>query len=147
MYEVPAVIDKLVGQRTVSLVISKSVSIRHIVESAERIVVLSSPIAYPGFATHAVRIPLKTFAELVELAKKYEIPVVSYHGHQATLDVVNRLAGTTLVANRGEYVPENGDVAVAIRLRKRLERPEDVKDVKPEDIEVILLQYVKVSEE
>jgi hypothetical protein len=40
------------------------------------------------------------------------------------------------------YSPRDGDLAIVIRLRKRLEKVEDVKNVKPEDIEFIEVRYI-----
>jgi uncharacterized protein (UPF0248 family) len=39
------------------------------------------------------------------------------------------------------YDPKPDDTAVVIRLKKRLEKPEDVKNITINDIEFILVEY------
>jgi hypothetical protein len=67
--------------------------------------------------------------------------IVSFIGHEATASLLGQLLAVTIPVNRGMYDPKPGDVAVVVRLKKRLEKPEDVKNVKPEDVEFILVEY------
>jgi hypothetical protein len=69
--------------------------------------------------------------------------IVSFIGHEATAQLLTTLFNTSIPANRGMYDPKPGEVAIVVRLKKRLEKPEDVKNVKPEDIEFILVEYLR----
>ncbi len=74
-----------------------------------------------------------------EIIKDKEIE--SYIGHEATANLLSSLLNINVPTNRSMYDPKPNDVAVIIRLKKRLEKPEDVKNVSPNDIEFILVEY------
>jgi hypothetical protein len=40
------------------------------------------------------------------------------------------------------YSPRDGDLAIVVRLKKRLEKPEDIKNVTENDIEFIEVRYI-----
>jgi len=67
--------------------------------------------------------------------------IQSFIGHEATAQLLTSLLSTNISVNRGMYEPKPGDVAVVTRLKKRLEKPEDVKTVTPNDVEFILVEY------
>jgi hypothetical protein len=69
--------------------------------------------------------------------------VVSFIGHEATAQLLTALFNVPVPVNRGMYDPKPNEVAIVVRLRKRLEKPDDVKGVKPEDIEFILVEYLR----
>jgi hypothetical protein len=77
--------------------------------------------------------------EVRELVKGREI--VSYIGHEATASLLTRLLGVSVPMNRSMYDPRPGDIAVVVRLKKRLEKPEDVQNVSESDVEFILVEY------
>ena len=91
------------------------------------------------------RIPLtlKTRpASLNEVRKIVEDKeIISFIGHEATAQLLSTLLSKNVPMNRAMYDPEPDDIAVVVRLKKRLEKPEDVKNVKPEDIEFIIVEY------
>jgi len=66
----------------------------------------------------------------------------SYIGHEATAKLVSELLQIKVTANREMYKPEWYDVAIVIRLKKRLAKPEDVKNVTIDDIEFLLVHYL-----
>ena len=74
-----------------------------------------------------------------ELIKEKEIE--SYIGHEATANLLTNLLNINVPMNRSMYDPKVDDVAIVVRLKKRLEKPEDVKNVSPNDIEFILVEY------
>jgi len=80
-----------------------------------------------------------TLKEVRELVKGREIE--SFIGHEATASLLTRLLGVSVPTNRGMYDPRPGDVAIVVRLKRRLEKPEDIKDVKESDVEFILVEY------
>jgi hypothetical protein len=82
---------------------------------------------------------------IVSVAEKIE----SYIGHSATAQLLSQLLSLEVLVNRGEYNPEAGDVAIVVRLKRRLERPEDVKNVTIDDVEFYVVNYFndKVREE
>ena len=69
--------------------------------------------------------------------------IVSFIGHEATAQILTALFNVPVPVNRGMYDPKPNEVAIVVRLKKRLEKPDDVKDVKPEDIEFILVEYLR----
>jgi len=79
--------------------------------------------------------------EVKEIIKEKEIE--SYIGHEATANLLSLLLNRTILTNRSMYDPKPNDIAVIVRLRKRLEKPEDIKNVSSNDIEFILVEYHK----
>ncbi len=67
--------------------------------------------------------------------------VESYIGHEATAQVLSTLSGREIPANRAMYTPKYDDFAIVVRLKKRLEKPEDVKNVSLSDFEFAVLWY------
>jgi hypothetical protein len=68
--------------------------------------------------------------------------IESYIGHEATAKLLEKLTSRPIAVNRAMYSPRNGDLAVIVRLRKRLEKVEDVKNVTESDIEFIEVRYI-----
>jgi len=77
--------------------------------------------------------------EVKELVKDKE--VVSFIGHEATATLLTQLLSANIPMNRAMYDPKPGDIAIVVRLKKRLEKPEDVKNVTVNDVEFILVEY------
>jgi hypothetical protein len=67
--------------------------------------------------------------------------IVSFIGHEATAQLLTTLFGMPVPTNRSMYDPKPGDVAIIVRLKKRLEKPEDIKNVTVSDVEFILVEY------
>jgi hypothetical protein len=79
---------------------------------------------------------LNNVKALISIAEKVE----SYIGHESTARLLSELLSIEVPVNRGEYTPEVGDIAIVVRLKRRLERPGDVS-VKLEDIEFYIVSY------
>jgi len=67
--------------------------------------------------------------------------IESYIGHEATAKLLSSILAVNIPVNRGMYDPKPEDVAIVVRLKKRLDKPEDVQNVKESDIEFILVEY------
>lgn len=67
--------------------------------------------------------------------------LLSYIGHQSTAKLVSRVFGINVTVNRGMYEPRSRDLAVVVRLKKRLPRSMDVQEIDVNDIEVWLIMY------
>ena len=65
----------------------------------------------------------------------------SYIGHEATAQLLSALFNRNVPMNRAMYDPEPDDIAVVVRLKKRLEKPEDIKNVAVDDVEFIIVEY------
>lgn len=106
----------------------------------KEIVVLSTTLGFTGFV--AIAYPLD-FIEALQLIEQAKV-IHCHHGHQPTLDVVNKLTGKKLVANRTPYTPKDGDIALAIKLNKRLGK--FGVEVKPHlcDLDFALVFYRKL---
>jgi hypothetical protein len=74
-----------------------------------------------------------------EIIKDKEIE--SYIGHEATANLLSSLLNRAVPTNRAMYDPKINDTAIVVRLKKRLEKPEDVKNISESDIEFILVEY------
>jgi len=88
-------------------------------------------------------ITIKTIPVTLEFVKYFvkDKDVISYIGHEATAALLTQLLGRPITNNRAMYEPRPGETAIIAKLKKRLEKPEDLKDVKESDIEFILVNY------
>ena len=88
-------------------------------------------------------ITLKTQPVSLGFVKYYtrDKAIRSYIGHEATAQLLTNILGREVPTNRAMYDPMPGDKAIVVRLKKRLEKPEDIKSVKEEDVEVLLVEY------
>ena len=43
--------------------------------------------------------------------------------------------------NNSEYTPKAGDIAVVVRLKKRLQAPQDVRNISIDDLELYIIHY------
>jgi len=100
---------------------------------------LNSPIAFSRFVVYAEEITIKEAREIVSVAK-----TVSYIGHEATAKLISRLLNVDVPVNRGTFIPsrEKESYALVFRLKKRLEKPEDVQNVTVDDLELLFVQYI-----
>jgi hypothetical protein len=74
---------------------------------------------------------------LVKLAKE----IKSYIGHESTAKLLSELLGVEIPVSRAEYEPQVGDIAVVVRLKRRLQSPQDIKSVTIEDLEFHVVKY------
>jgi hypothetical protein len=105
----------------------------------EKVVLLNALVPVSDKPAIVISIPV-TVEEARELIKRAE-KVESYIGHEATAKLLAQLFEREIQVNRGMYTPEKYDLAIVVRLKKRLEKPEDVKNVKADDIEFLLIRY------
>jgi hypothetical protein len=107
--------------------------------TVEKIVLLNALV--PDSTEPAIIISVPTTIENIrELVKRAKV-IESYIGHEATAKLLTMMFGKEIPMSRAMYMPQNGDLAIVIRLRKRLEKPEDVKNVTENDIELLLVRY------
>ncbi|MGC9084499.1 MAG: STIV orfB116 family protein [Anaerolineae bacterium] len=71
-----------------------------------------------------------------------DVPHESFVGHPATASVLAKALGIDVPANRGEYVPRAGDLAVVARLKSRPPIGADV-EVREEDLQFLLVWYLE----
>jgi len=105
----------------------------------EKIVLLNALVPNSTEPTIIISTPI-TAEEAKILVNRANI-ITSYIGHEATAKLLTELFEREISVNRGMYTPQNRDLALIIRLRKRLEKPEDVKNVTINDIEFLLVRY------
>jgi hypothetical protein len=105
----------------------------------EKIVLLNAlvPVSDKPAITISVPVTVEEAKTLIIKAKKIE----SYIGHEATAKLLSQIFEREVQVNRGMYVPQNWDSAIVVRLKKRLEKPEDVRNVTEKDIELLLVRY------
>jgi len=104
----------------------------------ERLILLNAPVL-PRRAMVIVSEPttIENVRALVRVAEK----IYSYIGHESTAQLLTQLLEREVPVNRGEYEPAKGDIAVVVRLKRRLQSPQDLKEVKPEDLEFHIISY------
>jgi hypothetical protein len=105
----------------------------------EKIILLNALVPNPTEPTIIISTPV-TVEEAKELVNKAE-KVESYIGHEATAKLLTQIFEREIPVNRAMYIPERYDLAIVVRLKKRLEKPEDVKNVTENDIELLLVRY------
>lgn len=113
-----------------------------------RLVLLNALVPLDSGIIMTVRVDAGTVRAFVGAVKKLGKPIVSFIGHPATAAVLSKVLGIEVAVNRGMYQPEHHsfsdghDVAIVARLKKRLSRPEDVKNVTVDDLEMWLVWYI-----
>ena len=132
--QVPVTAPYMWGQGYCSDVYVEFVKVKKI----KRLVILNAMVV-PRRPMVIVSSPtdLENVKALVNSAERIE----SYIGHESTAKLLSDLLGTSVPVNRGEYIPEKGDIAVVVRLKRRLQAPQDLKDIKPEDLELHVVVY------
>ena len=108
-------------------------------ETVDKIVLLNALVPSSTASSIIVSIPI-TLDEAKTIIGKAKA-IESYIGHESTAKLLSELFGVSIPVSRAMYVPRDGDLAIIVRLKKRLEKPEDVKNVKSEDIEFLLVRY------
>jgi hypothetical protein len=84
---------------------------------------------------------LENVKALVKAALVRNGRIESYIGHESTARLLSSILGVEVPVNRNMYNPQPNDIAIVVKLKKRLEKPEDVKSVKLEDIEFYIVRY------
>ena len=116
-----------------------------------RLALLNAVVPHSAFV-YMEKISLDEAKVFVEAAKNSGKPILSFIGHPATAVLLTELLGIEVPVNRGMYKPEPSkenretlyiehDVALVFRLKKRLSKPEDVKNVTPDDLEIWVVWY------
>jgi hypothetical protein len=110
-------------------------------EKFEKIVLLNAIVAPPPSLSPVfmlyMNIPSKVAIYLLQRVKQVE----SYIGHESTALLLTQLSGREIKANRAMYTPGRREPVLVIRLKKRLEKPEDIKNVTLTDLEFAILWY------
>jgi hypothetical protein len=108
-------------------------------ERPKKVVLLNAIVTRSDRPTIMVTMPatVDDVRKLIGIAERVE----SYIGHESTARLLSTLLGIEVGVSRAMYLPEKDDLAVVVRLKKRLEKPEDVKNVKLEDIEFLIVNY------
>jgi len=108
-------------------------------DTIEKIALLNALVPASDKPAIVISTPI-TVEEAKELVKKAQ-RIESYIGHESTAKLLTQIFEREIPMSRAMYKPSNNDLAVIVRLKKRLEKPEDVKNVKPEDVEFLLVRY------
>ncbi len=105
----------------------------------EKVVLLNALVPPPGAGIIEISEPLslEKILPIVINTQKLE----SYIGHEATAKLLTKLFGKEVQMNRSMYIPKHGDIAIIVRLKKRLEKPEDIENIKQEDLEFRTIKY------
>jgi chemotaxis signal transduction protein len=108
-------------------------------EKLKKVVLLNAVVTRSDKPTLMVTMPatVDEVKSLIRVAERIE----SYIGHESTARMLSTLLGVEVGVSRAMYMPERGDIAVVVRLKKRLEKPEDVKNVRAEDVEFLIVNY------
>lgn len=136
------ILDRAVGIETrLTLWYVREVTVDTLPWLYDRLILLNSAIAFPGYITYHHPISLDVAKEIVkEFASSGKI-IESYIGHQSTASLLSRLLGIEVKVNRDMAEVDLDTIALVFRLRKRLPKPEEVSDISEDDIEVGLLTF------
>ena len=107
---------------------------------SEKLVLLNALVTNP-YMPMLLKTRPATIDEVRELLRGKSIE--SYIGHEATARVLSQLLEADVSVSRAMYKPLPGDTAVVVKLKKRLEKPEDVKNVSVDDLEFIIVEYYR----
>jgi len=113
--------------------------LEHYTEKFKKLVLLNALVPPSNGGVVAVSPPL-TLDEVKEVVAKAEA-IESYIGHQSTAELLTNLLGVKVECNRAMYNPQPDDYALIVRLKKRLSKPEDIKNVTEDDLEFRLVLY------
>ena len=88
-------------------------------------------------------IQIKTIPVTLDFVRFYikDKDVISYIGHESTAALLTQLLGKPIPSSRAMYNPRPGETAIVVKLKRRLEKPEDVKEIKESDVEFLLVNY------
>ncbi|MGC8584415.1 MAG: STIV orfB116 family protein [Thermoproteus sp.] len=101
------------------------------------LVLLNAVVPYEDIGMMFVsKIATDDAVELMRRARE----IKSYIGHVATAQVLSTATGREIQMNRDRYVPRRGNVALVARLKTR--PAGDVKDVRLEDLEFMVIWYL-----
>jgi len=114
-------------------------SFEHYTEKFKKLVFLNALVPPAEGGVLAVSPPL-TIDEVKEIVAKAKA-IESYIGHQSTAELLTNLLGVKVECNRAMYKPQPDDYALIVRLKKRLSKPEDIKNVTEDDLEFRLVLY------
>lgn len=79
--------------------------------------------------------------EALEIIISAEV-IESYIGHASTAKLLTELTGKTINISRAEYVPQNDDIALVVRLKRRLPQGQQDINVTLDDLEFYTVYYV-----
>jgi hypothetical protein len=108
-------------------------------ETVEKVVLLNALV--PVSNKSAIMVTMPASLEDVKVLVRKTKTVESFIGHEATAKLLTELLDVNIPVNRGMYKPRNWDLAIVVRLKKRLEKPEDVKNITVNDVEFLLVKY------
>lgn len=140
---VPKLSDRITVLRTGTdgyYVLIENIYPHEVIQYAKRLVLLNSSIVDVGLVAVS-RISMETARIIAQQFKNSGKPILSFIGHESTAKVLTEMLGVEVPFNRAMYKVTPQDLALVFRLKKRLEKPEDVKTVKPEDFDILALYY------
>jgi hypothetical protein len=116
----------------------EEVLIRDVLQSVkDRALVITNAVVPREGLMFVTRIDADVAIELLK-----DAPLIkSFIGHEATARLLSEASGREVAFNRGQYTPQSGDVAIVARLRSRTSG--DVKDVRLEDLEYLIVWYLE----
>ena len=106
------------------------------------LVLLTAPISFDGYISFTSKVSWKVAKFMLTSIR----PILNFIGHESTAQVVSQLSGLEIHANRQRFNPvEDLDrrpfYALVFRLKQRLQSPQEVEDIKPKDLEVMVTYY------
>ncbi len=116
---------------------------RYVLPKYKRLVLLNALVPAYGILMCGGTVTPDIAKRVAQYFRNNNKPILSYIGHPATAQLLSRLLGVNVPVNRTMYTPWEGDVAIVARLNKRLEKPGDIKDIKPGDIVLWLYFYIE----
>jgi hypothetical protein len=121
--------------------VSKQPSVRLVFLNALPINAFKSPPLPPKFTLHIYKTDIYMLKTIIDdIVKPWNIPIINYIRHEATIKYLNSKLGLNLVANAGVYEYQGGDGLVIVTLRNP-QRGKEVLEISDNDVD---LYYVEV---
>jgi len=110
----------------------------------KRVVLLNAVVPKHNGIVGMYKLPLKhEYTEVLGMMLRKaqeEKKLLSYIGHESTAKLLSKLFNINIQVNRDMYEPRKNDLAIVIRLKKRLPKTMDI-DVSIDDLEIWMIIY------
>ena len=123
-----------------SVEVSKQPNMRLVFLNALPVNAFKSPPLPPKFTLHVYNVSIHVLKSVIDdMVKPWNIPIINYIRHEATVKYLNSKLGLSLIPNAGLYEYQRGDVLVVITLKKP-ERGKEVSEISDDDIDIYLVE-------
>lgn len=121
-------------------ILLRQIPLTELKEHVARVILLNAVVAGSDMYMWAKQTSWDVARDIVDAAKREGIPILSYVGHQSTVQLIREVLGVAVEVSRGLYTPSPKDLALVFRL-KGVRPSKEVTDLKAEDVEIWYIHY------